>query len=273
MRRKTARTKNVTDHFEDLVLRHCEVKRMVPVDIKRFEKVRQFAKKDASMIFFKHTPAFRFAGLDLEDVESIADVFCLTYLGTNSIQIESERSKKVLAKLNTDDPEEIESKDIALMRLQIRQRLLNTVNVCLRKGKNFYGTEFKQKHFRGTGWAPFFSDEFLNNPGKYGYELISEPVFSQEKRKSKGRGGSFESNGIQYVRVGKSPDLTEKADKYNIGQVCLDESEIDRSIFSQKTEQERVEVIKKFAFKNRDNFELRNEVRVAKTIVRKSKQT
>lgn len=168
---------NYYDHLELRYLRwDYLVKAANPKDslLRKKERVIKYAARKA---YYKHIYEFNFMKMGLEDVESIARVYAVSYLGLYSLEKNPTKKdvfKKKFKDTNQKDAnlDDVETKDNKQLLSFIEQRFLECSYIlrqyCKGEPGFVYYTVFSRTE--GNQWPT--DEELLSSPKKYGWTKV-----------------------------------------------------------------------------------------------------
>lgn len=140
----------------------------------------------ARLAYGKNTYEFKFMGMELEDIESIATVYAVSYLGLYSIEKDKERLKAFQAKFERENgrkpsKEDIAKKDDYSLMHFIRQRLLECATIMRQYCKGEAGFSYYSVFKRIVGDQSPSDDDLIENPMRYGWKRVQWAEFKQVK--------------------------------------------------------------------------------------------
>lgn len=166
------------------------------------EKIVRYAARRA---YYKYMYEFNFMSMDLEDVENIARVYTVSYLGLYSM--DKNPQKKERFKKSFEEKEkrktrkaDIDKKDNYSLIAFLEQRLLECAHVlrqyCKGEAGFIYYSVFYRVH--GDQWPT--DDELINSPKRYGWERLTWVDFTKIRDKflTMTSGYSIEIDGTLY---------------------------------------------------------------------------
>jgi hypothetical protein len=185
---------NHKDHFELAYMRWRYFMRSPNPDPKLLKKFEPLVRKVSQQAFGRFRPLFRAAGMDVSDIENVARVQLVSYLGLFSIEHNINNLKKyeqdVINRLGrAPTTQEIQDKDLSNMAAFISQRLLDMSRVCQQKNKRMVGEQFTYAMFRLVGKEnPKATDyDLMIDPKPHGYKRLSQDELVKVKRSVKRR--------------------------------------------------------------------------------------
>jgi hypothetical protein len=287
---------NCKDFFELCYLRHQYLRRVKHNPTREeMEPYNKIVESFTHNTFYVYKNLFLLVGLDLEDVVSTGQIHLVSYLGLFAL----ERNPKKLADFKRSfrnrnsiicSKENILDKNKANFTCFLKQRLEYVVRVCKQKAKNIKGLSAEEfLVFKGTKVPPNDIEDLLSNHEKYGYHPLGSSVFKTIKKRMKNRqeGPVYKDGDQWYVCVPirkKSITLTDftcnnydpRDNLHNMTPEQVFEkneaSDWDGKLlkFNACSDNDRVEVIKKFVAENENNPKLKEELRTARRFLERS---
>lgn len=282
---------NSKDFFESCYLRHQYVKRVkVKPTIEEMAPYNRIVHQFASSTYTVYKSLFMWVGLDLEDVESAAQVQLVSYLGLFALEKNPKKLKdfKRLFRKNNSKickPNDILDKNKANFTCFLKQRMQDLVRVCRQKARNVTGLIAEDfAVFKGDKCPPMDIEDLLENYSKYGFRPLAVGAFKALKKKIKDKqeGPVYLVNDIWYVCVpikkrnlaltdlvshGSNPaDLLHNMNPEDFVAHAQNENVIqDRSEhFKTLSDKEKKKIVKKFLIENRENSFFEEEVAIAR---------
>lgn len=178
------------NYFDHLELRYLRwdylVKVANPSDkvLKSKEKIIKYIARSA---FSKYAYEFSFMGMDLEDVENIARVYAVSFLGLyshqHSTKIRQRHTQKFIQKYGQNPSEEdLEKKDSYALMSFLEQRLLECSNVLRQKSKPEPGFSSYNAYVQVSGDQWPSDDELIASPSKYGWRKVAWGKFIKARK-------------------------------------------------------------------------------------------
>jgi len=190
---------NHKDHFELAYMRWRYFMRSPNPDPKLLKKFEPLIKKVSQQAFGRFRPLFRATGMDISDIENVARVQLVSYLGLFSIEHNVSNFKKykqdVITRLGRAPTiQEIQEKDLNNMAAFISQRLLDMSRVCQQKNKRMVGEQFTYAMFKLIGPENVKATDYdlMMNPKLHGYKRLSQDELVKVKRLVKRKMNSSE---------------------------------------------------------------------------------
>lgn len=282
------------DEFELCYLRHQYFRRVkynpTPKDMEPFKKI---AERLAKNTFYKNKGLFSIIGFEFEDVSNIANVHLVSFLGLYSLENTPEKYKAFVDKfteIQSKEPEEddILDKNKASFTSFLKQRMEDVVRVCRQKAKNIKGipvTEFQS--FYGPKTPPKIRSLLLKNHEQYGFRKIDNAIYKSIRKQAKAYSENlFVFNKIYYVAVPlekkqlniedlNGADMNPHDNIHNMtpedAYFSLEEAEVwkqRQEQFDNKSDRSKTYAISNFIKKNRNKQQFKEEIRVAKRLLR-----
>lgn len=185
---------NHKDHFELAYLRWRYFMRSPNPDPNLLKKFEPLVRKISKQAFNRFRPLFRATGMDVCDIENVARVQLVSYLGLFSIEHNRDNLKKyekdVIARIDRAPTlEEIRERDLKNMAAFISQRLLDMSRVCQQKNKRMVGNQFTYAMFELVGHENVLATDhdLMTNPKAHGYRKMSQDELARVKKAVKKR--------------------------------------------------------------------------------------
>jgi hypothetical protein len=145
------------------------------------DKIVRYAARRA---YYKYMNEFAFMNMELEDVENIARVYTVSYLGLYSM--DKDLKKKERFKKSFEEKEkrkakraDIEKKDNYSLIAFLEQRLLECAHVLRQYCKGEAGFAYYSVFYRVDGDQWPTDDELISSPKKYGWERLPWADFTK----------------------------------------------------------------------------------------------
>lgn len=280
---------NCKESFELCYLRHKYLKRVKYAPSREEMKLyKGIADKFSRNTFFFYKNLFLLVGIELEDMENIAQVHLVSFLGLFALERNPDKLKafkKTFRSYNSIvcAKEDILNKNKANFTCFLKQRMEDVVRVCRQKARNIkgFGTE-DFLIFKGTKRPPNDIEELLEDHEKYGYKPFPMTAFKLvRKRMDKQEGPVYLQDGVWYAcvpRRKKTLTLTDfvcqgfdpHENEHNLNpEETLERTQSitnlknDRNRFESLSDKERSKLIQLFVDKNKNNPEFEEEIRTA----------
>ena len=170
--------------------------------LKSKDKIVRYAARRA---YYKYLHEFSFQNMELEDVENIARVYTVSYLGLYSMDKDKEKKKRFKLKFQEKEnreatKEEIDKKDNYSLIAFLEQRLLECAHVLRQYSKGEAGFTYYCVFYRVSGEEWPNDDELIHSPKKYGWERLAWADFTKIRDMflTMAPGYSIELNGTLY---------------------------------------------------------------------------
>ena len=282
------------NEFELCYLRHKYFRKVKFNPTKKeMEPFLHIAKRLAKNTYFRYQPLFYQVGFELEDVLNIANVQLVSFLGLFSLEKMPEKYKefvKTFKKIQEKKPEkkDILDKNQANFTLFLKQRMEDVVRICKQKAKNIKGLPYEEfTYYCGSKKPPKNVNEFLKNYEKLGFKKIDYLTFkSIKKRAGLINTVTFDFNGNYYVAIPvekknlniedfSGADLDPHDSLHNMTPENLYLSteenkkwDIKIKEFNNKNNKIKINIIKNFINKNKNNCKFCSEIKTAKRMLK-----
>lgn len=267
------------EDFEYVVGRMRAIERNQWITSEMVKPYLSHAKEEAKRCYGRFSLAFQMAGYELEDVEALADIFLLGFIGDESVEHNKEKAEIQMDKIADKTEEALMVKNLANMHLHIRQRLQDAARICTLKSQNFYGNSYKKYYFKGPREDLFMSsEEFLQNYESFGFEPITLKEYTEAKQKAKRSDRDFKGvDGLYYRFLSVLPTQHfEIIDDYQVsdgrtGDIEEWEFNHQATNFKNSSLEDQIKTIESFIEENKRNHSFRRSVRLAKNQLKKLK--
>jgi hypothetical protein len=142
--------------------------------------------------FFTYKGLFYLVGLDIEDLESIATVQIVSFLGLFEITKDPVKYENFVCKhqkkySKDPGPYDIVQKNKAIFTLFLKQRMQDVVRVCQQKARNIKGKAVEEFYaYSGIKrLPPWVLPNLMGQNEKYGYRKIDVATFKSARKKAK----------------------------------------------------------------------------------------
>jgi hypothetical protein len=183
---------NHRDQFELTYLRWRYLMRAGNPPRELLERYRPLTRKLAGQNFRRFSTLYAIMGMAIEDVDSVAQVQLVSYLGVFSVEHHEESAKKFEQESiektgQLPSIQEVKDADIKRMASFIGQRLLDFARVCSQKSKSVEtGSIVYQMYALDRAEKPCNDSALREDPAKYGFKKIPQHV-AAKVRKAAGR--------------------------------------------------------------------------------------
>lgn len=294
--RPQASTKKIhcKNEFELCYLRHQYIRRVdfnpTKADMQPYHQIVSHLAKNT---FFTYRNLFHMVGLESEDLISIGQVHLVSYLGLFAIEkdpVKFEAFKQKFFDNNAKEPGTVDilNKNKANLTLFLKQRFEDVVRVCRQKARNIKGLSAEEFHvFYGPKKPPKIARNLVEHHEKYGFRKLDIAVFKSIKKKIKTDSPNcFFFNENWYVAVPVEQKTLSLADFTGAGMDPYDSlhnMSPERVYFAQEEEKEweekqnefneypakkRARMIKSFISKNKNKSKFKEEVKVARELLK-----
>jgi len=256
-----------------------------------FQEFNKAITNVSRKMWYNFRYAFSTVGYDQNDVQALAKIYLVGYLGIFSLKNEENLKKFVEAfkKKNGLAPtaEEIAKKDQNNFVSFLTQRLEEAGKVCSQKNRNIRGTDGFKEAYIGD-FVVDVSDELLAaQPEVYGYRKLKkkelEALSAAAGVKAKGSFQTAASKVVRVVELGpktlRAEDLSELYDPENaytlnplLSMEIVEQEHEDlnlRKRFEGLSLEDRSETLKTFIASYKDNPRYSEEIKAAKQLVRR----
>lgn len=179
----------------------------------------RIVRYSARRAYFKYLNEFGFMSMEMEDVESIARVYTVSYLGLYSMEKDEAKVARFREYFKKKEGREATSKDIekkdnySLMAF-LEQRLLECAYVLRQYCKGEAGFSYYSVFYKVSGDKWPTDEELLQSPEKHGWERLPWAKFTKIKDRfaQMVSGYSIEIDGVLYRVAVPSTSLAAQAD-------------------------------------------------------------
>jgi hypothetical protein len=288
---------NYRDDFETLYLRQEYLARIDYLDPKWVKQNRPIVNTTAIAMFNKLKPNFEMVGFDKNDIISITNVYMLAYMGLYSLETNTNLRQrfvdKFIARCNRE-PNEVDfiRTERNNMINFLRQRIQHCANICERKSRNIkVGRERHGLYAKTKDSVPAHEELILQDCKKFGYRKVTHAEFNEAKIQSRLNGTQeiFDKYGFAILEIQTLSDGIEKEDYqllledshhniYNQGpeNMMMDyedsmELEKHQNKFDSKDNLGKIKTLKFFIRNNKDSIDYKDEIKLAKKIIKELK--
>lgn len=193
------------DHLELRYLRWDYLVKVANPNESLLQSKDKIVRYTARRAYYKYLHEFSFMNMEIEDVENIARVYTVSYLGLYSM--EKDPSKKDRFKNSFKEKEnrdatkkDIEKKDNYSLIAFLEQRLLECAHVLRQYCKGEAGFTYYAIFYRVSGDFWPTDDDLIQSPKKFGWERLPWTEFTKIKDMflTMAPGYSIELNGKLY---------------------------------------------------------------------------
>lgn len=282
------------NEFELCYLRHQYFRRVKYNPTEReMEPFKKIAVHLAKNTFFTYKNLFSIIGFESEDLFNIAYVHLVSFLGLFSLESTPDKYKDFVTHFKEIQEKEPEEEDIldknkANFTLFLKQRMEDVVRICRQKARNIKGLPAEEFYYYfGPKSPPKIRRELLKNHERFGYRKLDNAIYKSIKKKA-GRitGNVFFFNDNYYVAVPIEKKLLNIDDLNGAGLNPYDNmhnmtpedvyfSSEDTEVwkerqeaFDNKSTHSKSYIISNFIRKNRNKRQFREEIRVAKRLLK-----
>lgn len=283
------------NEFELCYLRHRYIRRVNrnPSNVE-MAPYKQIVQHLARNTFYTYRNIFGLVGLDIDDIINIGNVHLVSFLGLYSIEAMPEKFEKFTQifrdrnNLMYPDSEDILDKNKANFTLFLKQRMEDVVRVCRQKAKNIKGFPAEEFYvFCGNQKPPKVLRDLVDNYEKLGFRKIDVAVFKSIRKKAKMQQYTiFKLGDTWYIAVpveqkalslvdftGADLDPYDNIHNMNPERVYFAQEEdkyweSKKEEFLSLDENKKIRMIKKFIRTHRGKKEFKEEVRLAKRLLK-----
>jgi hypothetical protein len=280
------------DDFELLYLRHEYIEKAAKLgkklDPSLVQKYAGIVHTTAKIMFSKLKPNFQKVGFDEDDFIAITNMYMLSYMALYSIQTNQKEMDVILSKRGNIDQTEILRIDRNRLINFLRQRLYHCSTLFARKARNITVGEDRRGFFAETANSIDVSkDLLLEDYKKFGYRKVALKEFKEVQRDAKINGitelkdkKGFKVIKVEQLNQGLSEydfQLLSENDKgtfYNSPDKILENTEDEiameafRIKFQNLDQEGKRELLKTFVETNESDKSMKDEVRLAKKLLR-----
>jgi hypothetical protein len=172
------------DHLELRYLRWDYLVKVANPDEALLQSKDRIVRYAARRAYYKYLHEFSFMSMELEDVENIARVYTVSYLGLYSMEKDQAKQKRFKDTFQEREKreasqEDIEKKDNYSLIAFLEQRLLECAHVLRQYCKGEAGFTYHCVFYRVSGDCWPTDDELISTPGKYGWERLPWTEFTK----------------------------------------------------------------------------------------------
>lgn len=282
------------DDFEMLVVRHDYLSKVKNADPKWINEWKSTVEITSSIMYKKLKPNFEKVGYDLDDIVSIANCYMVGYMGLYSI----ERNNKVQVKFEDffikkenrkPTIEETKNKERVNLISFLRQRLQHASVLCSRKARNItVGRDIRAAYAVTKDSVKASEELILEDHKKLGYRKVDIKELKDIKlnarikriKELKDKDG-FDIIEIQHLNNGidfkdyYNLFISDHEDSFHINpedSYILKENSVALSSFTKKfnnlTTKQKRKKLKEFILKFKDNISYKEELAVARKMIR-----
>jgi len=299
---------NSKDDFELCYLRHQYLRRVDYNPTKQeMEPYMKIVNIQARKTFYAYMALFKMVGLEIQDIESIAQTHLVSFLGLYSFQKNPEKLRQfvvsqVVKTGKVPSPYVQEGKNRANLTLFMKQRMEDVVRVCRQKARNIKGMPTEESYiFYGPKRPPKNTRELVENYEKLGFRKLDVASFKtirkrvMKQRKEQNRETERYSTrvveiikfaGSYYVSVpvehrdltvldfaGAGMDPYDSIHNKNPEQLLFDrldqeDFEAKKAVFDSHSDERKENIVRHFIRKNRNNPVFKEELALARKFLK-----
>lgn len=294
--RPKASTKKIhsKNEFELCYLRHQYLRKTkynpTEEEMRPYEAIAIHMAKNT---FFMYKNLFGMVGFELEDIVNIGKIHLISFLGLFSLDKMPGKYDEFIEKheINqgaTPSEDQVMGKNKANCTLFLKQRMEDLVRVCRQKARNIKGLPTEEFFFYfGTKRPPAILRDLIDKHEKLGYKKLDTSIYKSIRKKVKMDDSPvFKFNGFYYVAVpveqkclslsdfsGAGLDPYDSIHNMNPEEIyfSIEEStdwEKKQAEFDSKDPFSKTKIIKKFLRKNQKNPRYKEEIRLARKLLK-----
>lgn len=284
------------ESFELCYLRHQYLRKTTSNPTKdEMEPYQQIVAHLAKNTFYTYKGLFGMIGFDKDDLIHIGNIHLISFLGLFSIEAMPEKYKAfedTFTRVNFKGPKnkDLLNKNKANCTLFLKQRMEDVVRVCRQKARNIKGLPTEEFFtFCGKEEPPYYLDSLIKHHEKLGYKKIDIAVYKSIKKRVKIDNPSdyvFKFDETYYIAVpvaqkrlslvdfsGADMDPYDSIHNMDPEQIYFNMEENRKwdtlqERFDSKPKHRRANIIKRFIKNNRDNPQLKEEIRAARKLLK-----
>ncbi len=240
--------------------------------------------------FFVYLNLFKAVGMYQDDILNIGRVHLVSFLGLYALDRTPDKKAafvETFAWKNYKDPEEkdFDNKNKATFTSFFKQRMEDLVRVCRQKVRNIKGQPSEEYLvFCGPNKPPKFHKKILRQHAELGYRKVDFAVFKAIRKKADVNHDAtiFEFSGLWYVAIAleqKALSIEDivgsESDPYqNLHNLQPDDILKEKQFkgftdtYNAKPANKKIKIIRKFIAKNKNNRQYREEITIAKKILK-----
>jgi len=193
------------DHLELRYLRWDYLVKVANPDEVLLQSKDRIVRYAARRAYYKYLHEFSFMNMELEDVENIARVYTVSYLGLYSMDKDQAKRKRFKDTFQNEkkreaSKEDIDKKDNYSLMAFLEQRLLECAHVLRQYCKGEAGFTYNCVFYRVSGNCWPTDDELIQTPSRYGWARLPWSEFTKIRDMfvTMAPGYSIEINGKLY---------------------------------------------------------------------------
>jgi hypothetical protein len=284
---------NCRDSFELCYLRHQYFRRVnynpTEKDMKPYLRIAELL---ATKTFFAYRPLLLLVGLEKEDVINIANVHLVSFLGLFSLEKMPDKYGefvKVFQKYEDCKPkkEDVLNKNQSSFTLFLKQRMEDLIRICRQKARNIKGIPTEGFFYYCGPKLPKRLRELIKNYERLGFRKLDSSIYKSIKKKA----GIFDDSNFffgnnYYVAVPiekkaltiddfDGANMSPRDSIHNMNPEELyfriedeDKWEKKKEEFYNSASEEKVNIIKNFIENNKSKTNFREEIKMARQLLR-----
>lgn len=282
------------NEFELCYLRHQYFRRVnynpTSEEMAPFMKIAAHLAKNT---FFTYRNLFHLVGFESEDVINIANVHLVSFLGLFALESMPEKYKEFVKVFNETQDKNPEKKDLlnknqANFTMFLKQRMEDVVRVCRQKARNIKGLPTEEcYYYYGPKKPPKTLRNLIKNHEKLGFRKLDTAIYKSIKKKAGSvTGSTFLLGDNYYIAVPlekkslsiddlNGADMSPYDSLHNMNPeevYCVVEDKANweqkQEEFNNKPVMVKINIVRNFIKVNRNKLEFKEEVRVAKRLLK-----
>lgn len=291
----SVKKKNYKDNFEELYLRHDYIKKAGKLNGKYCKEYKHIIDITSRIMFKKFYRDFSRVGFVLEDIKTISSVYVMAYMELYSIENNEEqrtRFEKKFKRLNSyfPNPADFQKEETNHMVNFLRQKLRHCATVCKRKSRNIICGSDRSKVFAYTDQSiEADPEEILSDYSKYGYRRVTKDEYNEARNRAKNLGEKqlVDGEGFKVIKIESLTKGISSKEYRDIVESTKSEKFLDpesrmiieeernnlqnyKDIFENMNSNEKSELLCEFIDKNKNNKFYKNQVKLARKILKES---
>jgi hypothetical protein len=285
---------NFNDDFEVIYLRHEYIelanKLGLKMDTSYIKKHENIVKITAKIMYSKLRSTLQKVGFDEDDLASLTNIYMLYYMTLYSLQTNKKNLETFLNTRGSNvSQSEIDRADRNRLIAFLRQKLYHCSVVFARKARNIaVGAEKKGFFAETKNTRSASADLILEDHKEYGYRKVTVKEYKniQENARKSNSADLFDKNGFKVLKVEQYNSGLKLEDAqtlfndnggefYKQPDTIMQNREEESSLekfklqFQKSNQEDKKKILKRFIRRNSDNKIYKDEVRLAKKLIKK----
>lgn len=282
------------NEFELCYLRHQYIRKVdFNPSAEEMSPYNHIAEHQAKNTYFTYRNLFSTVGMEAADVINIAKMHIVSYLGLFSVEKMPDKYKQFsdmfeFKKGGSPDSNDILNKNKANFTMFLKQRMEDLTRVCRQKVRNIRGFPGDDHYvYVGAKKPPVARTVLINDHEKYGFNKLDIAVFKTIRKRAKAYGQPvFHFNGMWYVSVQYGHENLSLADFagagmdpydsiHNMTPDCIYNKQEENHFWEEKrlefdgyTPRKQTRVLKKFIDSYKNDKEFKEEVKLARKLLK-----